>query len=85
MDCYLEQRPDGLWHCKVGCGRAPYPKKVRQRCGEQPKPKTCPECSTPLVRKQRLPEGKWWWFCGTCHKAIAECRSCNAKHGDDQR
>jgi hypothetical protein len=79
MDCTLEQRADGLWHCKAGCGRKPYPKKVRQRCGHQPEPKKCLECGTALVRKPRLPEGLVWWRCEPCRKDIEPCRPCNAQ------
>lgn len=79
MDCDLEQRADGLWHCKADCGRRPYPKKVRQQCGQQAQPQTCPECGEDLVRKQRLPEGKWYWRCPECRVDRGECRSCNAR------
>jgi hypothetical protein len=72
MDCDLEQREDGLWHCKAGCGREPYPKKIRQACGVVP---LC-DCGHPLKRRQK--EKRWWWWCKQCDLFVRECPQCNA-------
>lgn len=84
MDCRLEQCGK-RWVCS-DCGFS-HDKPIRKQCGnksESPKP-ACPDCGTTLVKKKRLPEGKWFLRCEVCHKDIAECRGCNAKHSNDQR
>lgn len=78
MDCDLEQRADGLWHCKAGCGREPYPCKIKQRCGHQPPPPTC-DCGQPLKRRQKPTEKLWWWWCKPCDRFVRECKACNEK------
>lgn len=86
MDCELEQRDDGLWHCKAECGREPYPKKIKQRCGHQPEPQRPPKhtCGADLVRKKRSPEDLWWWRCEACREWDSECKRCNAKSAADR-
>jgi hypothetical protein len=79
MDCDLEQRDDGLWHCKAECGRKPYPKKIRQKCGSAPDYHKCGKCGEELKRRQKLPEKLWWWWCKQCDAFVRECKQCNAK------
>lgn len=79
-DCDLEQREDGLWHCKANCGRAAYHKKIRQRCGKQPDLLTCQVCRGPLKKRKRPPElAAWWFWCRACDTFVRECRDCNRK------
>lgn len=61
----------------VNCGRpgkAGRKQMCKAKCGS-----LCHECGEQLVKKQRLPEGKWWWWCGRCHEARHECVSCNMR------
>lgn len=75
--CHQTLTPDG-WRCD-DCGAGPYKVRCRRNCGTLPpgQPQTCPECGEALVRKQRLPEGKWYWRCPECRVDRGECRSCN--------
>ena len=77
MPCTL----DDTLHCTV-CGRlgkAGRKQMCQVPCAPPQQPKTCPECSTPLVRKQRLPEGKWYWRCELCRVDKGECVGCNKR------
>lgn len=78
MDCTLIS-VDGTPTCTT-CGRTADVLHKRQMCGQKPcDPTPKHTCGQPLVRKQRLPQGTWWWRCEACHAWDRECKRCNAK------